>query len=563
MKKFLKTLAVCFMALVSCFTFFACNEPNNPDTPNNPEQSTPSEGTTPSAPTTAQINEANYTKMKTLVTDIAPENGFKLEITEEGSSSATVDYTDFDYTAMEMTEDEFKEFKAMKDSEMKKEMEDSQVTKKIIAYNATDKTGYTLEYEDEELRKYSVSTADTLYLCDITRNDSDESDGTMTASEDGAESETPTAPTYTYDKYKYNVDDKYFNQYIYDFNDEIGMMLKTIVQDSISDLETAMSKMFSEMGLTGESTTTINCTESDGVTTMVISSSLGNIPSFNMGFELKNFSMVVTMEIKFNATKVLSIDGKTTMSGTMSMDLSEMSEEDGDGETPAPVLTINMVINADNKYVFDEYNDTDKPEIVDKDYRGTGHDDEVVDKVAYVTLFIDGIRFKGYSRTMSDTFDKENVLKATEYGENLADVFTNLKNVTWYIDKECTIPYTGTTYTSYDINLYAKLSDMGLAKGKAIYRQFSANSYDESMDYSDYLGSPQIGDTTVVVDGTNYTCAYVNGEKYNAGESYTLDATKINEIIFVCKPDEKPNDTENPSYVPETSESDPAGDYDE
>lgn len=554
MKKFLKTLAVCFMALISCFTFFACNEPNNPETPNNPEQSTPSEGTTPSQ-TTAQTNEANYTKMKNMVTNVVPENGFKLEITEENSSSATVDYTGFDYTAMGMTEDEFNEFKAEMDESMEEEMEGSEIFKDVIAYNATDKTGYTLKYEGAKLKEYTVSTANTLYLGSIENNEqngsdeSDESDGSesnlMTASEGDGEENPETTPTYTYNKYKFNVDDKYFNQYIYDFNDEIGMMLKTIVQDSINDLETAMTKTFSEMGLTGEPTTTINCTESDGVTTMVITSSLENIPSFNMGyFELKNFSMVLTMEIKFNATKVLSIDGKNAMSGTMSMDLSEMFEEDGDEGAPAvPVLTINMVMNADTKYVFDEYNDTDKPAITDSEFRGTGAENAVEDRTSNVVLYIDGVNYLCISKTMNDTFDKANIFNERGDETNYSEIFTDLENITWYIDKDCTIPYTGTKFTSYDIKLYAKLSDMGLAEGKALYRSLSITSYDEGINYSDYFDKGlQVGSTSeVVVDGTNYTCAYVNGKKFNAGESYTLDATKINQIIFVSKSNENQN----------------------
>lgn len=91
MKKFLKTLAVCFMALISCFTFFACNETKNPDTPNNSEQGTTPGGGSNGGQTTTQINEANYTKMKNLANATDPTNGYKVEIINKDAMNSTWD----------------------------------------------------------------------------------------------------------------------------------------------------------------------------------------------------------------------------------------------------------------------------------------------------------------------------------------------------------------------------------------------------------------------------------------------------------------------------------------
>lgn len=538
MKKFLKTLAVCFMALISCFTFFACNETKNLDTPNNSEQgTTPGGSTTPSGgsnggQTTTQINEANYTKMKNLANATDPTNGYKVEIINKDAMTSTVDYTDFNFAAMGFTSNE--QIDAFKES-MEEEMEgDESVQKIVVAYNSTEKTGYTLDYEDEELKSYSVSTADTLYKCDITRNDAGE---TMTASEDGAESETPVAPTYEYTKYKFNIDNNYFNQYINDFEYECGEMLDGIVQDSLSDLGTKLTENFKMFNVVANPTSTVTCTEADGITTMIVKLEVADIESIDMtsmmGMELKNVTAIVEYEFKFNSTSLLSVEGKISLNGSVSMNLAEMMSE---GETPALILTINMNIEMSTKFVLGEYNETDKPEIVDDEFKGTGADDAVEDRKADVYLYIGDYNYKEISRTMNDDFVKADIFKYNEYDEtNYAADITNLASLTWYTDKECTVPYTGTKFTSYDMKLYAKLDDITLGEDKAYYVSTSAKSYDADIDYSDYFGRLSIMDKTGTV--ANYcSYMYVNGEEYTTGQTYTLDTTKINEIIYIYKP---------------------------
>lgn len=534
MKKFLKMLAVCFMAFISCFTIVACDKaPEDPNT---------QQGETPSGGTTDQTNEANYNKMKNVASSTTPANGYTMELSMEDSTVSTADYTGFDFSSIGCTTqaqiDAFKE-------ELDEGLEEESYTdssKEVTAYDATTKTGYTLEYQDNELKGYSVSDSTTLYKCSISRMPSG-SEEMMTASEDGEEATTPSTPTYVYDKTKYNIDDKYFNQYIYDFNAEFGEMLEEVVNNSLNEFEESLTASLDRFNIKSTPTTTVTCTETDGITTMLIKLEVANIETLDMssmmGVQLKNVTAKVEYEFKFNSTKFLGCEGRMIINGTLAMNLAEMmptSEDSGEGsETPAttPILNVNMSISSINKFVLGDYDGTNKPTIEAETFLGTGEENSVEDREADITLHIGDYKYRSISRTMNDNFDKANILKWADYDTNdYAQLITNLADITWYTDKECTIPYTGTKFTSYDMDLYAKMSDITLGENKAYCVSTNLRTYNSEMDYSDYFYGISIVDKNGTVP-VYYPCIYVNGEQYTSGQTYTLDTTKINQIIYV------------------------------
>lgn len=507
MKKLLKTLAVCFMAFISCFAFVACDidieDPNNPG----------NGGTLPKSA------EECYIKIKNLVSAINPANGYRLDITT--GEELSVDYSNSNFEELGLTdEDSIKTLKDDIDTEM--ESKDC-LGKTIIEYNATDKTGYTFVYSYDNIEEYWSSNDEYLYRHLVSQ-----------------ESQADVMPVMRElpNKYKVQVDGEYYNQYLYDFNKELENVYNFIEQDSLENLKTFVLTNFKIQMIKSTPTFTINFSEKDDVVTLNIKVELKDVSSFynirNHGaIKLNNVTKIMELTINFNDTEILDITGKETYVGSTSLDIEDYSDN---AEALENELAVDMTLSNIYKYVVSEYDGENKPEIVDSEFVYSGYDGEIEKNESLVTLYIDGYYCESDTREMGEVIDKGNIFRHHS-GINFYTIIDNVEDITWYIDKECTIPYTSNTYPSYDINLYAKLSEIEVHENMVFSLEATVYTYDENVDYSKYITNLSIDTTTHWFnENGQYSYIYINGEKKDTTNWYDLDSSKINQIISVLKP---------------------------
>lgn len=506
MKKLLKTLAVCFMAFISCFAFVACDidieDPNNPG----------NGGTLPKSA------EECYVKIKNLASAINPANGYRLDITT--GEELSVDYSNSNFEELGLTdEDRIKTLKDDIDTEM--ESKDC-LGKTIIEYNATDKTGYTLYCSDDNITGYKASNDEYLY--------------TSLVSPSSQADVVPVVGDFAPDKYKEQVDGEYYNQYLYDFNKELESFYKLIEQDSLENLKTFVLTNFKIQRIKSTPTFTINFSEKDDVVTLNIKVEVSGVSSYwdyTNALQLKNLTEIMELTINFNDTEILDITGKETYVGATSLDVEDYLDN---AEALENELAVDVTLNNLYKYVVAEYDGENKPVIVDSEFVHSGYDGELKKIKPEVTLYIDGYRCESSAREMGEVIDKSNMFNHRD-GINFYTIIDNMADITWYIDKECTIPYASNTYPSYDINLYAKFSDIEVQENMVFSLEATVYTYDENVDYSKYITNLSIDTTTHwFTENGQYSCIYINGEKKDTTNWYDLDSSKINQVISVLKP---------------------------
>lgn len=523
MKKLLKTFVVCFMAFISIFTFVACDI--KIEDPNNPGQDESEESTLP------KTAEECFAKIKNLASVINPANGYRLDITS--GEELSVDYSNSNFEELGLTdEDSINALKEDIDAEMTSR---DYLDKAIIEYNATDKTGYTLYCSDDNITSYDVYNDEYLYISRVSPS---------------SQADVMPISRLLPDKYKLQVDGEYYNQYMYDFNKSLENLYMCLDNDSLDDLQTFVLTKFKLQRITSTPTFTFNFSEKDNIVTLNIKvelkdafSSLG-VATISSGLlYLNNITKTMELTIKFNDTEILDIVGKETYIGSTSLDVEDYLDN---AEALENELAVDMTLTNLYGYVIADYDGENKPEIVDTEFVPSGNNGELEKSESLVTLYIDGYYCESNYREMGEEMDKSNMFNHHD-GVTFYDKIDNMTDITWYIDKECTIPYTRNTYPSYDINLYAKFSDIDLKEGEVLLIEATVYTYDENVDYSKYITNFSFGGGKDLSNGQyyptywfsangQYSCVYINGEKKDTTNTYYLDSSKINVIINILKP---------------------------
>ncbi len=486
-KKLLKLFAVCFMALISCFSIFACDLPFNDD----PEQETEQDdktggtedggkvddgqegtgsgttggngdqGTTGATQLTQAEATAKYNEFLAKIASMSPNNGFTIEETIEDSTTVgEFDYSRFDFQAFyEATGGEGTisetQIQEAKDSiaEMMEEFvaSSTSIDGVVCSYDATNKVGYQKTFEDGEVTSFYTNVGNTLYkLQHNIEYDGDE--GTAVVR-----------------KLKYNVDENYYNQYLNFFNNGFDEMLSMMVYDTLEDMQEAMEEELAyefDLEMTSDNTTFgVTFEEKDGLYELVVSLmvEVDSLTSDEMTMLNATFDTKVTF--KADATSIKEISTTTSMSGTIEVNMSEMLEDEelteGDGEedgddAPSFIISIPMETALDAKIFFSgDYDATKAPVFNESEYLGTGTNSAVENNEPEVIVVVDNVDDVAYCAIAK----MGGSIEGFTYTDPATGVGYPISSITFYKDKACTQEFTETC-PSYDITLYVKHEDV-------------------------------------------------------------------------------------------------------
>lgn len=532
MKKFPKMLAVGAMALCSCFSFVGCNEdatpPANPDT----EQQTPStDNNNPggtSGLTQEQLNAQRFDVFKTAITKTTdPTNykkGFTVVTSEVMTEGTVIDEENFNPTGDTWTDETKTAFIAgLKDEGMG----ETETEKNKIAYSwdGTNKVAYTINYDIAEDNTETIKDFEKIVS----------KDNVYTLYGQYYQSETYT------NRYKYNIDDKYYTNYIEDFEKEMMPVLLMFKQETIEDLPVAVLSQM-EMPEDIEYTYSAEFTETDGKYNVLVTV---NIPDFDptlMGssesLSLTNANMCMKIGFVYDANGIQKMTGNVDFGGDMTMPVDDSNN-----------ITIKMIEKMDEEMDFSfaynadlvpQFNDTDRKET---DFNDHGNVDMRI--YYYINGYkIDASDYNVYGDEGGDIIYDRGKYNADVCLLQLGDDIENSESLKWYVDPECTIEFNETKYPSIDLKLYAKVT---LAEGKAFVRTKAVDSASEIADLEDDdYSAGEIVDVTEVYEDLdimeNTQSAYVNGTHVSSGKIYLTEKT-FNTIVFIRK-----QGTDKPSF---------------
>lgn len=510
LKKLLKLFAVCFMALISCFSIFACDLPfgGDDDTEQETEQDketsgneeggnhsgdegsgesgNPSGGTsdgdanqggsggtsggeqgTPSGATqlTQAEAQAKYSEFVAKIASMSPNNGFTIE--ESSTESVTVDefdYSRFDFQAFyeacvgEGTLSEEK-IQQMKDyiAEMMEESSIANLSRTdsvVCSYDATNKAGYYKAMEGYGVTDFYTNVGNILY-----------------------KKETSNYVDYEGEEYsevvkgKYNVDENFYNQYLNFFNNGFSEMLDMMVCDTLEGLKQLLSYELTEdfgIELTNDNTAFgVTLEEKDGILELVVTLVVEEDLVSMDGVKMLDYIFDSKMTFKADATSIKEISNLTTISCineiNMSEILEEMSEGDEDGEdgegAPSLIISIPMVSSYDTTISFSSvYDATKAPVFTESEYKGTGANEAVENHSPEAVVMLDNVGDVAYRL---DVKMGESIERFT-YTDPTTHYGYPINSITFYKDKACTQVFTETC-PSYDIVLYVKHEDVQTA----------------------------------------------------------------------------------------------------
>ncbi len=521
-KKLLKMFAICCMALISCFSIFACGEtPDDPETPGSGTEQELPEGVT-GTPVTETTAVDKFNQLKTARDAMTPNNGYTY--TDEGTTKmeVTPNWDAFERNKVAKMEGEdvsladdttFTAFKGTIDAGLSR-MNDDYSSKEIISYNSTTKNGYNLYESSSGDKTYEISDIENNMLYDYSSN-------TYTDSGNN---------TLEY-KRKYNIDQNYYNQFTYDFYENMEYSVGEVLKDTLEDTESYLRNGFESMGLTfSEDDLGFTFEEENGLYTLVIYANVTDKTMNFYGESLTGADFTMSLVFKFNSTMLTELSAVMNLDATMAMPVGQ----DANGND----VNLSIAFDMDNtqKFTFSNTYDAEHaPTYVASEFVGDGYDDGeqvVTNNSSNVCLHIGDYEFGNVDFKMGDALNYSDPWIFSGF------VTGGLNGITWYTDKACTQAFIG-NMPSYDINLYAKYSD-ALAKldtNHVFVLEMYTSNYVSSVDYEAY-SEPRIDVTekTGTVNAEYYTCAYVNGTKVEAGQSYTLN-TGLNKIIFVYNPE--------------------------
>lgn len=499
-KKVIKMFAVCFMAILSCFTIFGCK--NTP--PDDPDKDGGS----------ATLNaDEKYNELKGRVATTTPVNGYTMSNTQSmGMEYGEVDYSECDFSAMGLTTEE--QINAFKTSMSENLKDESREYKTIYAYDATSKNGAKIEYEDGSLDYYEVSQGNSLYTCYYVEDSS----------------RAMYIP-----RQKWNIDGNYYNQYYKYFNESFDEMAEEVLGESLNEVKEYMNINFREIGIDpAENAITWNvaCEENNGLLEIVLTFTLNNIEQIDMGSALlSNANMTGDITLKSDATSIRKVSTSVQISGTMSMDLAEMLDaEDGKEGVPSLIISMPIDITVAASLDISAFDSSVIPTFDPSEFVGTGNEGEVLNREIDIDFILvkDGETYPLYE-LWSNSINMGNSLSVNQYRGGIK----NLSSIKWYTDVACTQEFTS-TLPSCDITLYAKIEDFELNDNNAFV--INIHSHEE---YSISNVEMYLEDESIEVSSTentvsdSYKYAYVNGVKYESGDSYTLDSTKVNIVYLV------------------------------
>lgn len=518
--------AICCMALVSCFSIFACGEtPDDPET----EQGGGSGQTTPEGITGTPVTETTavdkFNQLKTARDAMTPNNGYtytdestsKMQVTPNWDAFERNKVTKMEGVDASLADDtNFNAFKNTIDESLSS-MNDEYSSKEITSYNSTTKNGYSL-YESTYNKNYEISDIENNMLYDYSSYSYTDSGGNPQTQEN---------------KNKYNIDQNYYNQFIFDFYDNMEYSVGEVLKDTLEGTESYLRNGFEAMGLTfGEDDLGFTFEEKDGLYTLVIYANVTDKTINLYGESLTDADFTMSLVFKFNSTMLTELSAVMDLDATMAM---PVGKDASDNDVN---LSIAFAVDSTQKFTFSTTYDAERaPSYTASEFKGTGSEwrgNELVTVVqnnqSNVHLHFGDYDFnESPSFYMGDSVSIDDISGFVEGG---------LNDITWYTDKACTQAFTG-NMPSYDINLYAKYDDV-LAKldtNHVFVLNMYISNYVEGVDYEAYY-EPYIGITekTGTVNAERYTCAYVNGTKVNAGSTYTL-TNGLNKIIFVYSPE--------------------------
>lgn len=505
LKKLLKLFAVCFMALISCFSIFACDlpfgggddteqeteqdkessgneeggDPSGDEGSGNPsggegsgESGNPSGGTSggeQGASGATQLTQAEaqakYNEFIAKIASMSPNNGFTIEETSESEMTLDeFDYSRFDFQAFyeafgyedTLTEEQIQQ---MKDS-IADMMEESGIANLsrtdsvVCSYDATNKAGYYKAMEGDGVTDFYTNVGNILYKKE-TRNYGD------------YEGEEYTEVV----KGKYKVDENYYNQYLNFFNNGFTEMLDMMVCDTLDELKQLLSYELTEgfgIELTNDNTTfNVTFEEKDGILELVVTLGVEEDLVSVDGLKMLDYIFDSKMTFKADATSIKEISNFTTISYTNEIDMNEvleaMSEGDEDGEgsenAPSLIISIPMVSSYDTTILFSNtYDATKAPVFTESEYKGTGANEAVENHSPEAVVRLDNVENYGYRL---DVKMGESIERFT-YTDPATGAWYPIDSITFYKDKACTQVFTETC-PSYDITLYVKHEDVQTA----------------------------------------------------------------------------------------------------
>lgn len=522
-KKLLKMFAICCMALVSCFSIFACGEtPDDPET----EQGSGSGQETPEGVAGTPVTEATavekFNQLKSVKDSMTPNNGYtytdegktKMEVTPNWDSFERSKVTQVYGENVSLADDAiFNTFKNSIDISLSS-MNGDYSSKEMISYNSTTKNGYHLD-ESQGYRSYEISDIANNMLYDYSSDSYVDSDGNSHTSEN---------------KYKYRIDQNYYNQFTYDFYDVMEYSVGEVLKDTLDDTESYLRNGFEAMGLTfGDNDLGFTFEEKNGLSTLVIYANVTDRTIAMFGESLTDADFTMSLVFKFESNMLKELSTVMDLDATMSMPVGK------DASNNDVNLSIAFAMDNTKKFTFSNTYDVEHAPLYNaSEFEGSNsiYDDDSEEMVTVVENNESKVKIHIGNYTYSSSFYFK-MGDTLDFG-NPGFVGNGLNGITWYTDKACTQAFTG-NMPSYDINLYAKYSDV-LAKldsDHVFVLKMYADIYVEGVDYEAYQESRiSVVEKTGTIDPESYTCAYVNGTKVNAGESYTL-TSGLNKIIYV------------------------------
>lgn len=514
--------AICFMALISCFTLFACGE--TPDEPETEQGSGEGQGGgsgegsgsgqeggsgTNSTVTEAMVSE-KYNQIRTIFNSMTPNNGYTLKSVDGTDITNTPDWDSFERSKIEglSTDAAFDTFKNSVNENLEK-MGGGYEEAEILSYDATTKNGYKVSgSEDSNSHTYSISDSANNTLYNYSRYGSD-----------------------YLSRLKYNIDENYYNQYYYEFYELMDEFASQILRETLEDEKNYLRDGFTELGLDlTNATFAFDYSEESGVTELVISLELNDTTI--EALMLTETDIEMSIVLKADATMLKEANMVMSMSGTMLMPVGMDSENN-------PVnLSVAMTQDSNIKLLLSNTYDAEHaPSYTASEFVGTGSGNATENVLTKCILYIGGYEFDSHHNSrMGEKIDWSRVYYSGFYDDD----HTTIGNITWYTDEACTQEFDG-TMPSYTFKLYAKLSDASSVMRDDYVFAFdmSTEQYNEDIDYV-ALYEPWIEgvEKTGTVDSEDYVCYYIDGERYDAGDSYTLDGTKIHQIVKVEKPED-------------------------
>lgn len=486
MKKLLKTFVIFALMLCTCFTFVACkNDDGKGEQKANAEEA-------------FNVLKSSVTKLNN-----ASQKGGSFTILKYSSYNDASKVNENKFSPVGLSEDDKKSVIEMTNKNFTDENNDN---KRILSYDSQNNTAYeanyTIDDKKEKLEEYRLwekeNESDQYYLYDYCL---DRHEG-----EDLKE------------RKRFGADSEYCNNYLLDFSDFAEEMQEYADNKSLKDLQMMLIDM-TEMDIEDfakncKSVVSVTKEGNDYVLKINITYSSDSV----LIDELENldFLMTVNTTILFNQNTFKSIESNSSIQSVVVNKITLTNEQSEEVEVEIP---IDITRKYDYKQEFlDSYTSEFKPNLSQEEKAQFEDCGNVRIDICY---YINGYSSSYFmTKSLGDSCDDIGIVD-----------LENAKNVVWYTDRECTKPFTKTTYPSYDLWLYSK--DVKPAEGKAfLFEEW----IDSEKEISNFVYGIRVTNINMgKVDADRFEYAILNGTRIEAGEDIVLDNSIVNKLYYVRK----------------------------